>query len=150
MDKSTRVLELIAAYRSRGHLMADIDPLMMDSDARRAHPDLRIETYGADPVGPRPHLPGRRVPRQGTHEAARRALDPARRVLPPRGRGIHPHPRAEQQRWLQERVEIKHVKPPVGEQKYIVSKLNAAEAFETFLATKYVGQKRFSLGARSR
>ena len=38
-----------------------------------------------------------------------------------------------------------HEKPPPAEQKYILSKLNAAEAFETFLQTKYVGQKRFSL-----
>jgi 2-oxoglutarate decarboxylase len=38
----------------------------------------------------------------------------------------------------------------VAQQKYILSKLNAAEAFETFLQTKYVGQKRFSLeGAES-
>ena len=38
----------------------------------------------------------------------------------------------------------------MAEQKYILSKLNAAEAFETFLQTKYVGQKRFSLeGAES-
>ncbi|GKT16879.1 Multifunctional 2-oxoglutarate metabolism enzyme, partial [Aduncisulcus paluster] len=51
----------------------------------------------------------------------------------------------EQQKWLQERIEVKHDKPTVAEQKYILSKLNAAEAFETFLATKYVGQKRFSL-----
>ncbi|CQD18207.1 alpha-ketoglutarate decarboxylase [Mycolicibacterium conceptionense] len=51
----------------------------------------------------------------------------------------------EQQRWIQDRVEIKHDKPTVAEQKYILSKLNAAEAFETFLQTKYVGQKRFSL-----
>jgi 2-oxoglutarate decarboxylase len=36
-------------------------------------------------------------------------------------------------------------KPPDAEQKYILRKLNAAEAFETFLQTKYVGQKRFSL-----
>ena len=56
----------------------------------------------------------------------------------------------EQQEWLEERVETKHVKPTVAEQKYILSKLNAAEAFETFLQTKYVGQKRFSLeGAES-
>src|SRR5690606_24270756 len=33
----------------------------------------------------------------------------------------------------------------VEEQKYILSRLNAAEAFETFLQTKYIGQKRFSL-----
>ena len=51
----------------------------------------------------------------------------------------------EQRSWLQERVEVKHDKPTVAEQKYILSKLNAAEAFETFLQTKYVGQKRFSL-----
>ena len=51
----------------------------------------------------------------------------------------------EQQKWIQERVEVKHDKFTVAEQKYILSKLNAAEAFETFLQTKYVGQKRFSL-----
>ncbi|HZE15806.1 MAG TPA: multifunctional oxoglutarate decarboxylase/oxoglutarate dehydrogenase thiamine pyrophosphate-binding subunit/dihydrolipoyllysine-residue succinyltransferase subunit, partial [Mycobacterium sp.] len=56
----------------------------------------------------------------------------------------------EQQKWLQERVEVKHDKPTVAQQKYILSKLNAAESFETFLQTKYVGQKRFSLeGAES-
>ena len=51
----------------------------------------------------------------------------------------------EQRAWLQERIEVPHQKPAVVEQKYILSKLNAAEAFETFLQTKYVGQKRFSL-----
>ncbi|PZU00806.1 MAG: multifunctional oxoglutarate decarboxylase/oxoglutarate dehydrogenase thiamine pyrophosphate-binding subunit/dihydrolipoyllysine-residue succinyltransferase subunit, partial [Gordonia sp. (in: high G+C Gram-positive bacteria)] len=45
VDKNARVLELIAAYRNRGHLMADIDPLMIDSDARSAHPDLNVLTY---------------------------------------------------------------------------------------------------------
>ena len=51
----------------------------------------------------------------------------------------------EQRAWLQERIEVPHEKPAVDEQKYILAKLNAAEAFETFLQTKYVGQKRFSL-----
>ena len=51
----------------------------------------------------------------------------------------------EQRAWLQERIEVPHQKPAVVEQKYILAKLNAAEAFETFLQTKYVGQKRFSL-----
>src|SRR5438445_9952088 len=50
-----------------------------------------------------------------------------------------------ERRWLQERVEVVHDKPPATVQKYILSKLNAAEAFETFLQTKYVGQRRFSL-----
>src|SRR6187455_3182983 len=51
----------------------------------------------------------------------------------------------EQRAWLQERIEVPHQKPAVVEQKYVLAKLNAAEAFETFLQTKYVGQKRFSL-----
>ena len=51
----------------------------------------------------------------------------------------------EQRRWIQERVERPHTKPPREEQLRILAKLNEAEAFETFLQTKYVGQKRFSL-----
>ncbi|NMO01176.1 multifunctional oxoglutarate decarboxylase/oxoglutarate dehydrogenase thiamine pyrophosphate-binding subunit/dihydrolipoyllysine-residue succinyltransferase subunit [Gordonia sp. TBRC 11910] len=150
VDKSTRVLELIAAYRNRGHLMADIDPLMMDSDARAAHPDLNINTYGLTLWDlDRSFRVG------GFHGQERMKLRDVLSILRDaycRHVGIeytHILDPA-QQRWVQERVEIKHVKPPVGEQKYILSKLNAAEAFETFLATKYVGQKRFSLeGAES-
>ncbi|MEN2510910.1 multifunctional oxoglutarate decarboxylase/oxoglutarate dehydrogenase thiamine pyrophosphate-binding subunit/dihydrolipoyllysine-residue succinyltransferase subunit [Gordonia polyisoprenivorans] len=150
VDKNTRVLELIAAYRNRGHLMADIDPLMMDSDARTSHPDLDILTYGLTlwdldrtfNVG-------------GFHGQQKMKLRDVLSILRDaycRHVGVeYTHIlEPDQQRWLQERVEIKHVKPPVAEQKYILSKLNAAEAFETFLQTKYVGQKRFSLeGAES-
>jgi 2-oxoglutarate dehydrogenase E1 component len=51
----------------------------------------------------------------------------------------------EQRRWIQERVELPHAKPDREYQLRVLRKLNAAEAFETFLQTKYVGQKRFSL-----
>ena len=51
----------------------------------------------------------------------------------------------EQRRWIQQRVEQPHAKPPREEQLRILLKLNQAEAFETFLQTKFVGQKRFSL-----
>jgi 2-oxoglutarate dehydrogenase E1 component len=56
----------------------------------------------------------------------------------------------EQREWIQQRVERKYDKPERAEQLRILRRLNAAEAFETFLQTKYVGQKRFSLeGAES-
>ncbi|WP_072846007.1 multifunctional oxoglutarate decarboxylase/oxoglutarate dehydrogenase thiamine pyrophosphate-binding subunit/dihydrolipoyllysine-residue succinyltransferase subunit [Rhodococcus tukisamuensis] len=150
VDKTTRVLELIAAYRSRGHLMADTDPLQFTKDKFRMHPDLDVTTHdltlwdldrefnvggfnGKDRMKLRDVLSilrdayCRHIGVEYTH-----ILDP------------------KQQQWLQERVEAKHVKPTVAQQKYILSKLNAAEAFETFLQTKYVGQKRFSLeGAES-
>ena len=41
-DKNARVIELIAAYRNRGHLMADIDPLRLDKARFRSHPDLDV------------------------------------------------------------------------------------------------------------
>ncbi len=150
VDKSTRVLELIAAYRHRGHLMADTDPLQFVKDKFRSHPDLDVTTHdltlwdldrefnvggfhGEDRMKLRDVLSilrdayCRHIGVEYTH-----ILDP------------------EQAQWLQDRVESKHVKPTVAQQKYILSKLNAAEAFETFLQTKYVGQKRFSLeGAES-
>ncbi len=145
VDKSTRVLELIAAYRSRGHLMADIDPLMMDSDARTSHPDLNVLTYGLTLWDL-----DRNFSVGGFHGEDKMKLREVLSVLRDaycRHVGVeYTHIlEPEQQRWIQERVEVKHTKPPVAEQKYILSKLNAAEAFETFLQTKYVGQKRFSL-----
>jgi 2-oxoglutarate dehydrogenase E1 component len=51
----------------------------------------------------------------------------------------------EERLWIQQRVEVGNDKPPREKQLHILGRLNAAEAFETFLQTKYVGQKRFSL-----
>ncbi len=51
----------------------------------------------------------------------------------------------EQKEWLEQRVETKHVKPTVAQQKYILSSPTPPRPLETFLQTKYVGQKRFSL-----
>src|SRR5690606_40616960 len=50
-----------------------------------------------------------------------------------------------QRSWFQEHLEKPYSKPSHDEQLRILGKLNEAEAFETFLQTKYVGQKRFSL-----
>jgi 2-oxoglutarate decarboxylase len=142
VDKTARVIELIDAFRSRGHLMADTDPL---NYRQRRHEDLDVLSHGLtlwdldrefavggfagqekmklrDILGVLRNSYCRTVGVEYTH-----ILEPAER------------------RWLQERVEVVHDKPPATVQKYILSKLNAAEAFETFLQTKYVGQRRFSL-----
>ena len=91
-DKTARVIELIAAYRNRGHLMADIDPLRLDKTRFRSHPDLDVNDARPHAVGPGPGVQGRRLRRRGTQEAARRARPAARRVLPSRRRRVHPHP----------------------------------------------------------
>jgi 2-oxoglutarate dehydrogenase E1 component len=51
----------------------------------------------------------------------------------------------DQRRWIEQHIEIKHPQPTRDDQLHILGRLNVAEAFETFLQTKYVGQKRFSL-----
>jgi 2-oxoglutarate decarboxylase len=145
VDKNARVIELIAAYRSRGHLMADIDPLRLDKTRFRSHPDLDVNTHGLtlwdlDRVFKVGGFGG------AEYKALRDVLGLLRDAYC-RHIGVeYAHIlEPEQQQWLQERIEVKHDKPTVAQQKYILSKLNAAEAFETFLQTKYVGQKRFSL-----
>jgi 2-oxoglutarate dehydrogenase E1 component len=51
----------------------------------------------------------------------------------------------EQRKWFQDKLERPYEKPTHDQQLRILEKLNEAEAFETFLQTKFVGQKRFSL-----
>jgi 2-oxoglutarate decarboxylase len=142
VDKTARVLELIDAYRTRGHLMADIDPL---NYRQRRHEDLDVLSHGLTlwdldrefPVtgfGGVEKLKLRDILGILRNSYCRTVGVEYMHILDPSER-----------RWLQERVEVGHDKPPTSVQKYILSKLNAAEAFETFLQTKYVGQKRFSL-----
>ncbi|NLG55616.1 MAG: multifunctional oxoglutarate decarboxylase/oxoglutarate dehydrogenase thiamine pyrophosphate-binding subunit/dihydrolipoyllysine-residue succinyltransferase subunit, partial [Rhodococcus sp.] len=150
IDKNTRVLELIAAYRNRGHLMADTDPLQFVKDKFKSHPDLDVISHDLTLWDL-----DREFKVGGFHGRDKMKLRDVLSVLRDaycRHIGVeYTHIlEPEQQQWIQERVESHHIKPTVAQQKYILSKLNAAEAFETFLQTKYVGQKRFSLeGAES-
>ncbi|MDF2826220.1 MAG: kgd, partial [Mycobacterium sp.] len=144
-DKNARIIELIAAYRNRGHLMADTDPLRLDKTRFRSHPDLDVLSHGltlwdldrefkVDGFAGAHHKKLRDVLSVLRDAYCRHVGVEYTHILEP-----------EQQQWLQDRIEVKHEKPTVAQQKYILSRLNAAEAFETFLQTKYVGQKRFSL-----
>ncbi len=139
-------MELIAAYRNRGHLMADIDPpLRLDKTRFRSHPDLDVNTHGLtlwdlDRVFKVDGFAGKEFKKlRDVLGLLRDAY--CRHIGVEYTHILEP----EQQKWLEERIEVKHEGPTVAQQKYILSKLNAAEAFETFLQTKYVGQKRFSL-----
>jgi len=147
LDKTVRVQEIIHAYRVRGHLMADTDPLEYE---QRTHPDLDVLSHGltlwdldrefaTGGFGSRPLMKLREILGVLRDAYTRTVGIEYMHIQDP-----------EQRRWIQERVEIPHIKPDRDEQLRILSKLNEAEALETFLHTKYVGQKRFSLeGAES-
>src|ERR1700742_977039 len=142
INKTARVIELIHAYRVRGHLMADTDPLEFHI---RRHPDLDVLEHGLTlwdldrtfPIGGfagKQKMKLRDVLGVLRDSYCRRVGIEYMHIQDP-----------EERRWIADRVERKYTKPEPEEQKHILGRLNAAEAFETFLQTKYVGQKRFSL-----
>ncbi|HSA53678.1 MAG TPA: multifunctional oxoglutarate decarboxylase/oxoglutarate dehydrogenase thiamine pyrophosphate-binding subunit/dihydrolipoyllysine-residue succinyltransferase subunit [Yinghuangia sp.] len=142
VNKTARVQELIHSYRVRGHLMADTDPLEYK---QRRHPDLDVVEHGLTLWDLE-----REFAVGGFAGQSMMTLRDVLGVLRDsycRTVGVeYMHIQDPQQRrWIQERIEVPHTKPDREDQLRVLRKLNAAEAFETFLATKYVGQKRFSL-----
>ncbi|MFJ5222010.1 multifunctional oxoglutarate decarboxylase/oxoglutarate dehydrogenase thiamine pyrophosphate-binding subunit/dihydrolipoyllysine-residue succinyltransferase subunit [Streptomyces sp. NPDC088400] len=142
VTKPARVFELIHSYRVRGHVMADTDPLEY---RQRKHPDLDITEHG---------LTLWDLEREfAVGGFAGKSMMKLRDILGVlresycRTTGVEfMHIQDPKQRkWLQDRIERPRPKPEREEQLRILRRLNAAEAFETFLQTKYVGQKRFSL-----
>ena len=142
VDKTARVQELINSFRVRGHLMADIDPLEYQ---QRTHPDLEIESHGLtfwdlDREFVTGGIGGKRVMR--LRDILGMLRDSYCRKIGVEYMHIQD---PAQRKWLREKLEIPYAKPSHDEQMRILEKLNEAEAFETFLQTKYVAQKRFSL-----
>nr|WP_029291306.1 multifunctional oxoglutarate decarboxylase/oxoglutarate dehydrogenase thiamine pyrophosphate-binding subunit/dihydrolipoyllysine-residue succinyltransferase subunit [Cellulomonas sp. HZM] len=140
--KPARIGELIHSYRSRGHLMADTDPLAY---RQRKHPDLDIQNHGLtlwdlDRTFPTGGFTGKT--RAKLRDVLGLLRDSYCRTVGVEYMHLQ-DPR--QRRWLQERLESGYARTPREDQLRILRRLNAAEAFETFLQTKYVGQKRFSL-----
>jgi len=142
VNKTARVQELINSYRVRGHMMADVDPLEY---RQRSHPDLDIASHGLtfwdlDREFVAGGFGGRR-------SALLREILGVLRDTYCRTVGVeYMHIQEPQQRrWFQAHLEKPYEKPTHDEQMRILGKLNQAEAFETFLQTKFVGQKRFSL-----
>jgi len=142
INKVARIQELIHAYRVRGHLMADTDPLEYK---QRSHPDLDVTRHGltlwdldrefpTGGFGGRPFLKMREILGILRNSYCRTVGIEYMHIQDP-----------EQREWIQDRVEVTPDKTDAAEQLRILRRLNAAEAFETFLQTKYVGQKRFSL-----
>ena len=147
VDKNTRVMQLIEAYRSRGHLLADTNPLgwIQPGLPNPDHRDLDIATHGLTiwDLDRTFNVGGFGGKEQMT---LREVLSRLRAAYTLKVGSEYTHILDRDERgWLQDRLEAGMPKPTNAEQKYILQKVNAAEAFENFLQTKYVGQKRFSL-----
>uniref|UniRef100_UPI0028BDD581 multifunctional oxoglutarate decarboxylase/oxoglutarate dehydrogenase thiamine pyrophosphate-binding subunit/dihydrolipoyllysine-residue succinyltransferase subunit n=1 Tax=Citricoccus sp. TaxID=1978372 RepID=UPI0028BDD581 len=142
INKVARIQQMIHSYRVRGHLIADVDPLEY---TMRKHPDLDILEHGltlwdldrewpTGGFGGQPMLPLRSILGVLRDAYCRNTGVEYMHIQDPTER-----------KWFQDELEHPYAKPTREEQLRILGRLNAAEAFETFLQTKFVGQKRFSL-----
>ncbi|MDO4887498.1 MAG: multifunctional oxoglutarate decarboxylase/oxoglutarate dehydrogenase thiamine pyrophosphate-binding subunit/dihydrolipoyllysine-residue succinyltransferase subunit [Actinomycetaceae bacterium] len=142
LDKPARVARLIHSYRSRGHLIADLDPIAFRP---LRHPDLALSSYGLTAWDLDRHYPtGDFMP--GNDMTLREVLSQLRWTYCSTVGYEYMHVTdPAQRRWFHDRLERPRAVLTDEERFQILEKLNEAEAFETFLHTKYVGQKRFSL-----
>ncbi len=143
LAKQVQVHTLINMYRVRGHLIADLDPLAAKEP--HMHAELDPATYGLtiwdlDREFYADGLAGNEAMTLGDMLGVLR--DAYCRTVGVEYMHIQ---EPDQKRWIQEHVEGGRIEMTADEQRWILSRLNAAEAFEKFLHTKYVGQKRFGL-----
>jgi multifunctional 2-oxoglutarate metabolism enzyme len=143
LTKQMKVDQLANMYRVRGHLIADLDPLRQAPPVM--HPELDPTYYGLSIWDlDREFLTDigegtQRLPLGDILGVLRDAY--CRTIGIEYGHVLDPA----QKRWIREQVENVTEDVSSDDQRWILERLNAAEAFESFLHTKYVGQKRFGL-----
>ena len=142
---SIRALMMIRAYRVRGHLIADLDPLRLEE--RPPHPELEPQTYGfSEEDFDRPifidHVLGLEM------ASIREILEIVRRTYCHHVGVEFMHiNEPEEKAWIQNRIEgrDKEIQFTPEGKRAILKKLIEAEQFEKFLAKKYTGTKRFGI-----
>ena len=144
VQKEFQVIKLIDDYRTRGHLFTKTNPVR---DRRKYTPSLGLENFGlssadldtifnaGDIIGIGPQ--SLRVIQQHLEAIYCDAIGVEYMYIR----------RPNERQWIQDKLNSNdnHGSFSADEKKHILKKLNEAVSFETFLHTKYVGQKRFSL-----
>ncbi len=141
--KAAAVQEIVNAYRSRGHLIADIDPLEIKRPTMPV--ELDPATYGLtiwdlDREVYTGGLTGREWLRFGDLLGILR--NAYCRTIGVEYMHIMD---ADEKRWIQQHVEGVDPALDLNMQRRVLRMLNLAEAFEKFLAKRYPGTKRFGL-----
>ena len=144
LQKEFQVIRLIDGYRSRGHLFTKTNPVR---ERRHYEPTLEIENFGlassdletvfnaGDVIGIGP---------SSLKEIVRHLQSIYCDAIGVEYMYIR---KPERVKWIQDWINVNDNHPNFepDRKKHILKKLNHAISFETFLHTKYVGQKRFSL-----
>lgn len=145
IKQQARVLQLINAYRVRGHFDANLDPLGIAP--KRSHPELDPAYYGFTNGDLGKEFPLARL--FGMPALTLKGILSTLRETYCGSIGVEfRHMQdPDERRWIVERMEDKRYRPELSlaTKRTILSRLYAAETFEAFLHTKFVGHKRFSL-----
>ena len=144
-QKQANVLRLVTAYRSRGHLAANLDPLGLA--AKQPAPDLELAFHGLTDADLNTEF--NTAAQAGSRRLKLKDLLALLKATYSSTIGaefMHISD-AEQRRWMHEKMEATGGKFPFSpeQKKHILAQLTAADGLERYLHTRYVGQKRFSL-----
>ena len=142
---SVRAIMLIRAYRIRGHLIANLDPLSIQE--KREHSELKPETYGFTKKDF-----GRKIFLDGVLGLQYANLDQILKILKKTycstiGYEFMHMSDPEEKAWIRNRIEgpEKDITFTENGKKAILNKIIQAEGFEKYLHVKFVGTKRFGL-----
>jgi 2-oxoglutarate dehydrogenase E1 component len=142
---SVRAIMLIRAYRIRGHLIANLDPLSLQE--KKEHPELKLETYGFTKDDYK-----RKIFLDGVLGLQSADLNQILSILKKTycstiGYEFMHMGDPNEKTWIRDRIEgpEKEIKFTENGKKAILNKIIEAEGFEKYLHVKFVGTKRFGL-----
>ncbi|HAV53422.1 MAG TPA: 2-oxoglutarate dehydrogenase E1 component, partial [Aequorivita sp.] len=142
--KEFQVVKLIDGYRTRGHLFTKTNPVR---ERRKYTPTLAIENFGLSQHDLKATFRAGEI--IGIGEATLEEIIKHLESIYCDSIGIEYMyiRKPDEIQWIQQKLNVNDNQPSFSNEhkKHILKKLNEAVAFESFLHTKYVGQKRFSL-----
>lgn len=144
LEKEFRVIKLIEGYRKRGHLFTLTNPVR---ERRKYEPSLAIENFGLSESDMDTVFNAGELIGIGT-TTLKNIISHLKKVYCQSIGVEYNYVRnPKEQQWIQNWIHKNDNQPnfTADQKKYILKKLNEAVTFESFLHTKYVGQKRFSL-----
>ncbi|OIQ29367.1 MAG: 2-oxoglutarate dehydrogenase E1 component [Bacteroidetes bacterium MedPE-SWsnd-G2] len=144
VQKEFQVVKLIDGYRTRGHLFTKTNPVR---ERRSYAPSLEIENFGLSNSDLDTVFNAGDILGIGS-QTLRQIIKHLENIYCDSIGIEYMYIRnLERKAWIQDKLNINDNQPKFSaeEKKHILKKLNEAVSFESFLHTKYVGQKRFSL-----
>ncbi|WP_109301597.1 2-oxoglutarate dehydrogenase E1 component [Aquimarina sp. AU474] len=144
VQKEFQVVRLIDEYRTRGHLFTKTNPVR---ERRKYSPTLALENFGLSQGDLNTVFNAGEILGVGPNTLSNIIVHLEQIYCDSLGIEYMYIRNPEEREWIQARVNFNtnRTKFSADQKKHILKKLNQAVSFESFLHTKYVGQKRFSL-----